>query len=521
MIKKEITEELPVSTNNLTVLILAAGYGRRMGPFSRMINKGLVPYGDKPLISHIMDRFPDDTKFVIACGHMGQQVRDYVSAVHDDKTITFVDIPDYSEGNTGPATTIRHCAEHVRGGFLWLACDTIFDFDYTSRMDHNWIGVYPVDSTISQDYCWVRRDGNDIVDVNNKKTSPTAVDAFIGLMYCKDDQYLDNLIARDAKETYQGFEGVELKAHTVRNWLDFGTYDKWHEINNTMPENSFVKPNELFYHDNKKVIKYFNKEDHVNSRMVRAMSNPACMPSNIRAVGNFLIHDWADGDIMYNQLDPDLFRNMLHWCETNIWIKVDDITDNFWTCNKFYKEKTLERWNQFRIKYADWGECCVVNRREVDSIDQYLGRVDWNLLCKTTDWRFIHGDLHFDNTIYNQDTNEFTAIDWRTDFAGEIYGDIYYDLAKMLGGIWLNYRAVKNEELGYTERADYATLTIPSVENAQVYEDILRSWVVSKGLNWTKVKTLVPIIYLNMSPLHESPFDKFLVALAQLHFSKL
>ena len=421
MIKKEITEELQVNTNNLTVLILAAGYGRRMGPFSRMVNKGLVPYGDKPLISHIIDRFPKDTHFVIACGHMGQQVHDYVGTVHRDKNVTFVNIPDYSEGNTGPATSIRHCAEHIRGGFLWLACDTIFDFDYTTRMDHNWIGVYPVDSTISQDYCWVRRDGDHIVDVYNKETSPTAVDAFIGLMYCKDDEYLNNLIARDAKETYQGFDGLELKAHTVLNWLDFGTYDKWHEINNAMPENSFVKPDELFYHDNDKVIKYFSKEDHVNSRVVRALANPACMPTHIKAVGNFLIHDWANGDIMYNQLNPDLFRKMLNWCETSVWVKVDDTVDNFWACNKFYKEKTLERWNQFRIKYADWGECCVVNRREVDSIDQYLGRIDWDWLCKTTDWCWIHGDLHFDNTIYDQDTNEFTAIDWRTDFAGEIH----------------------------------------------------------------------------------------------------
>ena len=55
----------------LTVLILAAGYGRRMGPFSRMVNKGLIPYDNKPLISHIMEKFDTDTKFVIACGHMG------------------------------------------------------------------------------------------------------------------------------------------------------------------------------------------------------------------------------------------------------------------------------------------------------------------------------------------------------------------------------------------------------------------------------------------------------------------
>jgi len=29
------------------------------------------------------------------------------------------------------------------------------------------------------------------------------------------------------------------------------------------------------------------------------------------------------------------------------------------------------------------------------------------------------------------------------------------------------------------------------------------------------------LIYLNMSPLHEAPFDKFLIALAQLHFSQI
>ena len=70
-------------------------------------------------------------------------------------------------------------------------------------------------------------------------------------------------------------------------------------------------------------------------------------------------------------------------------------------------------------------------------------------------------------------------------------------------------------------RDSYVTLEIPSVEDVKVYEDMLQRWVISRGLDWRKVKTLVPIIYLNMSPLHEAPFDKFLVALAQLHFSKV
>lgn len=507
------------NTNNLTVLILAAGYGRRMGPFSRMVNKGLVPYKDKPLISHIIDKFPTTTKFVIACGNMGEQVKEYVSNVHDDKNVVFVDIPDYSEGHTGPATTVQHCAEHIKDGFILLACDTLFEFNYADRLDHSWIGVYPVDSTIAKDYDWVERDGDDIVALHNKEASNTAVDAFVGLMYDKDGSFLRNLQSLNAKENLQGFAGMDLKAHTVRKWLDFGTYEKWQELTADLPENSFTKPDELFYHDNGKVIKYFTNKNHVTLRVDRANANLGCMPKNIKAVGNFLIHDYAPGDIVYNQYTPELFRKMLNWCESNLWVNNNAV--NIEACRTFYYTKTMERLAQFRTKYSDWSECCVVNRRDVDSIDQYLSRIDWDWLCNTVEWRFIHGDLHFDNTIYDATTDTFTAIDWRTDFAGGVYGDLYYDLAKMLGGIWLNYRSVKAGELEYTEKSDYATLVVPSINNAQVYEDILEQWVISRGFDWKKVKTLVPLIYLNMSPLHEAPFDKFLMALSQLHFSKL
>jgi choline kinase len=509
------------NTNNLTVLILAAGYGRRMGPFSRMVNKGLVPFADKPLISHIIEKFPEETKFVIACGHLGQQVKDYVGSVHTDKKIVFVDIPDYSEGHTGPATTILHCAEHIRGGFLWLACDTLFEFDYKSRLDHNWIGVYPVDSNISQDYCWVRRDGDTIVEVNNKTKSNSAVDAFVGLMYAKDDTYLENLQSANAKETYQGFaDNLDLKAHTVKNWMDFGTYEKWEELVKDLPEVSFPKPDELFYCDNGKIVKYFTKTDHVKCRVVRADLNKECMPTDVKSVGNFLVHDFAPGDIIYNQYTPELFKQMLDWCDTVLWKPEQDSVENFWFCNKFYRKKTLERLEQFRVKYTEWSECRYVNGEEVNDINSYLDKVDWDWLAETRYWAFIHGDLHFDNTVYDPITNKFTAIDWRTDFAGSLYGDVYYDLAKMLGGLRLNYRSVKNNLLEYSEANDSATITVPSVNNVELYENILKQWVLDKGLDWNKVTLLVPIIYLNMSPLHEAPFDKFLIALSQLTFKK-
>jgi len=533
-------EELMPNTNNkLTVLILAAGYGRRMGPFSRMIPKALIPYNNKPLISHIIEKFDVSTRFVVACGHLGSYIKDYVNAVHSDKDIVFVDIPNYAEGDTGPATSIQACAKYLHGGFMWLACDTLFDFDYKDKLDHNWVGVHPVDSVIAQDYCWVEREADRIISVKDKKTSNTAVDAFIGLMYAKDDEYLNNLINRKAKETPEGFDGLDLKAHTVRGWKDFGTYEKWEELSSEFTDVSFPKPDELFYNDNGKIIKFWTNPKQAEMRVKRANVNPACMPGNVEAHGNFLVHEYAKGDIVYNQYTPEVYKKMLAWCESTLWIDapaVDDI-DTFNACRKFYYEKTMERVEQFRVKYADWSEPRIVNGVEVETIDYYLSKINWADLCSTISWKFIHGDLHFDNTIYDpnvtfvplSETNpytrhedpRFTAIDWRTDFAGGLYGDQYYDLAKMLGGLHLSYKDIKHERYSYLEADDRVQLGVPSVRDVEVYENILKEWAVAQELEWNKVKLLVPVIYLNMSPLHEAPFDKFLVALAQLHFSKV
>ena len=505
----------------LTVLILAAGYGRRMGPFSRMVNKALIPYDNKPLISHIMEKFHLGTKFVIACGHMGQQVKDYVSAVHNDKQIVYVDIPDYSEGNTGPATTIQHCASQIKGPFVWLSCDTLFDFDIYQHLDHNWIAVHPVDSTIAQDYCWIEREGETISAIKNKQSSKLAVDAFIGLMYCKDSTYIDNLRAVGAKEAYEGFEkNLDLKAHTVGSWKDFGTYDKWVELNSSLREVSFPKPNELFYHDNKKIIKFTVDSTLTDKKANRALLNPQCMPENIRRSGQFLVYDFVEGDIIYNQLSPHLFEKLLNWSMQSLWQtkSFDDVSS---VCKDFYYKKTTDRLAQFRIKHNSWVEPNRVNGKAVRSIDEYLTMIDWDWLCSDSRWSFIHGDFQFENLIYNNQTDTFTCIDWRTDFGGESYGDLYYDLGKMLGGILLDYQAVKADKLEYQEKNEIAELNDCSIPDAAIYIARLQKFCESNNLNWKKVFLLVPIIYLNMSPLHETPFDKYLFAISQLYFSKV
>ena len=226
------------------------------------------------------------------------------------------------------------------------------------------------------------------------------------------------------------------------------------------------------------------------------------------------------GDIIYSQLTPELFDKLLTWSSTSLWkSKWFPNTENI--CRDFYFKKTQDRLNQFRVKYNDWSEPNTINGVSVRPMDEYLKMIDWDWLCSDTLWAFIHGDFQFENIIYNPDTDVFTCIDWRTDFGGDSYGDLYYDLGKMLGGILLDYQAVKADKLEYHEHNEVATLNECSIPNADQYVNRLMDFCKLSGFNWDKISLLVPIIYLNMSPLHEAPFDKYLFALSQLYFSKV
>ena len=501
--------------DKLTVLILAAGYGRRMGLLSEMINKSLVPYRQKPLISHIIEKFPVDTKFVIACGFLGYQIKDYLSLVRPDLDVTFVDIIDYNESSTGPGTTIKYCQPYLPENFIWISCDTLFEFDFTDKLDHSWIAVSEVPSEQSSEYSWVNKD-NVII---NKQSSSEPVNAFIGLMYVHGTEYFRLL--NSSTEAIAGISSTT-KAYKVNDWKDFGTYSKWKSHDGLSQTLSFVKPNELLYIDNKKVVKFTADQSLAEARFSRASINSKSLPTTIQFKSNFLAYDYMPGDPFYNWLTLDRFNLFLEWASKNIWdVKDTSNSDKTILAENFYHKKTVERLKKFREKYPDWKECETVNSFLVKSIDYYLEHIDLSSLTSSTLWCFIHGDLQFDNLLFDETTNKFTVIDWRTDFAGSAYGDLYYDIAKMLGGLYLNYKAIKNDLLEYNESNSRSRINDLSVENLDQYEQILKNWVDEHNLNWDKVKILVPIIYLNMAPLHEYPMDKYLVSYAQLLFSKL
>jgi dTDP-glucose pyrophosphorylase len=75
-----------INLNNFPVVIMAGGKGSRLDPFTRILPKPLIPFGEKPIIRVIMDNFTKHgfKKFYISVNEKSSMIKAYF---HDLKSI--------------------------------------------------------------------------------------------------------------------------------------------------------------------------------------------------------------------------------------------------------------------------------------------------------------------------------------------------------------------------------------------------------------------------------------------------
>ena len=153
-------------------------------------------------------------------------------------------------------------------------------------------------------------------------------------------------------------------------------------------------------------------------------------------------------------------------------------------------------------------------------MESILKKIPWDYVCNGKP-SFIHGDLNFDNIIYDDFQKKFLLIDWRQDFAGELeFGDLYYDLAKIYGGIFLNYDCIKQGFFNYVLENDNVFIDFARRISFDLYLQIFENFIQKHDLDMKKVRMINAISYLNMAPLHNDPYDKVLMSLGLLLLSK-
>jgi thiamine kinase-like enzyme len=469
-----------------SVIIPTAGLGSRMGNFTKNLNKALLPYKDKPVLGHIIDAFPRDTKFIIPVGY-----------------------------------TLKQCRHHVTGAFWYVPCDTYFDETIVDKVSNN--DCYFVKSVPEKDtHLYTMFDvGLDLTirEVVFKNTTPDTWCAFTGLMYVHNsEQFWQDLDQLNSNEfIYIIRRGSDTRE--LNTWLDFGSPEIYQTELSKSQKFDFSKKDEVTYIVNDRVVKWWLDPGVAEKKYRKAVVNVGVFPPNVTHSGNYMAYDFWPGKTLYEFNNPIAFSELLEWMERNVWQDYEVSVES--AALEFYKTKSLSRIAKFLEKYPNLSPVTTVDGVAVKDYQYYLDNIDWEYLSKTCRPGFMHGDLQFDNIVINS-AGEFKLIDWRHEFAGIVeYGDIYYDLAKMAGGFIINYANIKNHNFNIEIDDQAVTLSVPNVDHITVYQRKLKEYVLANDLDYKKVQQLVPIIFWNMAPLHTAPFDIFLWYLGMKLFAEL
>ncbi len=508
------------------VCILAAGIGSRS--FDPNINKALLPLDDKAVISHIIDKFDEKQQFVIAVGYLSNQVKQYLYHAHPKNKFEFIEVKKYFGYGSGPGFSLLLCENKLQCPFIITSADTVV-LERVSKPDRNWLGVAPIKNT--ENFCTVQTKSNFITRIDDKTINDNKL-AWIGLAGIKDYKYFFDSLKVNQKHTKNeiqisnGLKGLMSKSIEAQNytWYDTGNYDNYIIAKETLEDSKFdfSKPNEYIYKSDQKIIKFFLDKKKVLLLGERWKSLKKITPDKVKFSENFLSYKKFKGSTLYEVIDNEILKNFLSFLDRNLWKKKLSKTSAKFkeNCLLFYKHKTKSRINLYYEKSKFKDKKYIINGLKKNKLSYYLKKVDWNNISDGIESNF-HGDLQFDNIIFDIDTKKFKLIDWRSDFNNQTkIGDLYYDLSKLYAGCMLPYSQIKKGNFSFIHDKDKVVLDFPINNNLIDARMEIEDYINRNKFSLQKVRIISSLIFLNMSPLHTKPFSDLLYFLGILKLSK-
>jgi len=496
-----------------------------MGSLGKVLNKSLFPIDGKAIISRIIEKFPVESEFVVGLGFLGDQVRQYLGIAHPHLRVTFVEVENFDGPGSGPGHSLLCCKDRLQRPFYFVSCDTLWETELDFDSPGNWLGVAPISSTESVNYCNLKIEDDSVVELRDKRhVDDPSFRAFIGLCCIKDFVVFWNALANAEAIAgeHQVSNGIQALIDRTRvearaiDWSDVGDLAKYEKAVRVHENYDFSKQNEALYIVNGRVIKFFADAEIVWRRVAKAELNTAVFPPIRHHSAQFYSYEFQRGETLYKANSPRIFQHLLQWLWTKLWLPKSVAPEVMRaTCQEFYEAKTRQRLKMYFTKYAVSDAASRINGKRIPATSELLGRVPWERLGDGIPC-FMHGDLQFDNILYDESTDAFTLLDWRQDFGGQVdYGDLYYDFAKLYGGIFLNYDYIKLNLLTYSESGEDIHFDFAQRFQTGAYLRLLSEHLRDRGYDVSRVKIIVALIYLNMSPLHHYPFDKMLYSLGR------
>ena len=342
------------------VLIPSAGLGARLGDYCINLNKAMVSVNNKPAISYIIEKFPQDVEIVIALGYKGDLLKQFLTCAYPDRTFTFVTVDKFEGEGSGLGYSILQCRKHLQCPFVFCANDTIVLEDIPEPTE-NWIGIsYITDVT---DYRTVTLKDDSVVSLNEKGTPGLGLLPYVGLAGISDYKLFWREMGTGCNygsitegESYGLKYLISNKSVIVKefSWYDIGSLsslkiaEDWFRTKNSpiiLP-----KADEAIWFVGKKVIKYSVDTEFISKRVKRAKLLTGFVPEILRSTDNIYVYREVTGQILSRVCNVATFINLLNFMR-ELWVPIEN-PDIRSQCRSFYKEKTIDRIKQYfnRVK---------------------------------------------------------------------------------------------------------------------------------------------------------------------------
>ena len=528
----KLDEYRKILNKNNKVLITTSGTGSRLGNLTKYTNKALIKLGDKLAISHIIEKYDKNSEFVITLGYYGKFVKDFLELAYPNYNFKFVWVDNY-EGEGSSLGYSLICAEkELQSPFIYHCCDCIV-LDEIEITEKNCL--YVNKRTNSSLYATINKITDTEIMKVNKKGEIKFDYSYIGVAFIKEykdfwkslkkiynenkkntslsdvDVYIEMMQKNNTKFNYK----------VVNNWYDSGNIT---EVNDVILKTFECKFNVLNKDDesicffDNFVIKFFYDEKICKNRINRGKLLSSITPTILDSRDNFIKMELIDGILMSTVYENGEIVKLMKWSKEKLWIKKLEPDVNIKElCLEFYKIKTLKRIDQYLQKFKD---VKTINNKYIGDIYELINKIDFDRLTNTEKTAY-HGDFILENIL--KCGNEYKLIDWRQDFAGNIeVGDMYYDLSKLRHNIFLNHENIINNlyEIKY-KTSDEAVIDLKCNYNLISQIEDYDNFIKENNLDLYKIKILTSLIWINMAPLHHSPFNEFLFLFGKYNLFKL
>jgi len=509
------------------VVIPTAGIGSRLEGLTKYINKSLVGIANRPTISHLIEQFPQDCEFVIALGHKGEIVRDFLELVYPDKTFFFAEVDPYEGKGSGLGLSLLSCEQYLQQPFVFLSCDTLVKGEIPEP-SCNWMG-FAQRNDLSQ-YRTLNVVNGNVSEICEKGVVKDNLQAYIGVAGIHDyQQFWQKMHVKGSAAVNQGevygikaiLETSEISAHEF-TWFDTGNLEAIRvarkEYSQPNEPNILEKENEAIWFIGDDVVKYSDDVNFITNRVKRVEELQGFVPDVYAHRSNMYCYKKIEGDVLSEVVTPPIFEDFLEKCK-DFWVEKRLTTseqEKFQrNCMGFYKDKTFKRVQLFYKNFNQIDSVQIINGEQMPQLQDLLNKIDWNWMSKGLAGRF-HGDFHFENILYSKRDKKFTFLDWRQDFAGDLsVGDIYYDLAKMMHGLIVNHGLIADNQYSVTWEAEKIEYSLQRKESLVWCEQRLNIWIQENGFDLKKVRVLTALIYLNIAALHHYPYSLLLYGLGK------